>query len=56
MAEERLKDYNSFWIPWIDSYIENCDYIDRDSNEYIYALETGLKLIDNYSSVNYECC
>ena len=56
MAEERLEDYNSFWIPWIDSYIENCDYIDRDSNEYIYALETGLKLIDNYSSVNYECC
>jgi ADP-heptose:LPS heptosyltransferase len=55
MPEERLKDYNSFWMPWIDSYLENSEYLDRDNNDYIYALETGLKLIDKYSSVKYEC-
>ena len=55
MPEERLKDYNSFWMPWIDSYLENSEYTDRDNNDYIYALETGLKLIDEYSSAKYEC-
>jgi hypothetical protein len=55
MHEERLKDHNNFWLPWIDSYLENSEYMNRDSNDYIYALETGLKLIDKYSSVKYEC-
>jgi len=55
ISEDRLKSKNSFWTPWIDSYLENCKYETRNSHEYIYALETGLKLIDNYLSANYEC-